>query len=88
MPGTANGTAYYFLYFDKIDARSHQYGPSSLQVEAELDTFLPVMDRLFERKLRGQLSRPLFVLTADQGQIETDPKTTVYLNREVRLCRL
>ena len=80
--------AYYFLYFDKIDALSHQYGPSSPQLEAELDTFLTAMDRLFDRKLRGQLSRTLFVMTADHGQIETDPKTTIYLNREARFAGL
>jgi hypothetical protein len=80
--------AYYFLYFDKIDALSHQYGPSSPQLEAELDTFLTAMDRLFDRKLRGQLSRTLFVMTADHGQIETDPNTTIYLNREARFTGL
>jgi predicted AlkP superfamily pyrophosphatase or phosphodiesterase len=82
------GPAYYFLYFDKIDALSHQYGPSSPQVEAELDTFLTMMDRWFERKLRGQQSRTLFVMTADHGQIETDPKTTIYLNRDARFTGL
>jgi len=80
--------AYYFLYFDKIDALSHQYGPCSPQLEAELDTFLTAMDRLFDRKLRGQLSRTLFVMTADHGQIETDPNTTIYLNREARFAGL
>jgi hypothetical protein len=80
--------AYYFLYFDKIDALSHQYGPSSPQLEAELDMFLTAMDRLFDRKLRGQLSRTLFVMTADHGQIETDPNTTIYLNREARFAGL
>jgi hypothetical protein len=82
------GPAYYFLYFDKIDALSHQYGPSSPQVEAELDTFLTMMDRLFERRLRGQQSRTLFIMTADHGQIETDPKTTIYLNQDARFTGL
>jgi hypothetical protein len=81
-----NTPAYYFLYYDKIDALSHQYGPSSPQLEAELDTFLTAMDRLFDRQLRGQQSRTLFVMTADHGQIETDPTTTVYLNREARFA--
>jgi hypothetical protein len=80
--------AYYFLYFDKIDTLSHQYGPSSPQLEAELDMFLTAMDRLFDRKLRGQQSRTLFVMTADHGQIETDPNTTLYLNRESRFAGL
>jgi hypothetical protein len=82
------GPAYYFLYFDKIDAISHQYGPSSPQVEAEIDTFLTMMDRLFERRLRGQQSRTLFIMTADHGQIETDPKTTIYLNQDARFTGL
>ncbi len=82
------GPAYYFLYFDKIDALSHQYGPSSPQAAAELDTFLTVMDRLFERKLRGQQRRTLFAMTADHGQIETDPEKTIYLNREARFAGL
>ena len=55
-----NTPAYYFLYFDKIDTISHRYGPSSPQIEAEIDTFLTAMDRLFEQKLRGQQARTLF----------------------------
>ncbi len=80
--------AYYFLYFDKIDALSHQYGPSSPQVEAELDTFLTEMDRWFDRLLQEQQSRTLFLITADHGQIETDPQTTIYLNRAARFAGL
>jgi predicted AlkP superfamily pyrophosphatase or phosphodiesterase len=76
--------AYYFLYFDKIDALSHQYGPSSPQVEAEIHTFLTVMYRLLTRQLKRQSTRTLFIMTADHGQIETDPETAIYLNRETR----
>jgi predicted AlkP superfamily pyrophosphatase or phosphodiesterase len=80
--------AYYVLYFDTIDALAHQYGPHSPQVEAELDTFLTTMERLFDPKRHRQRSPMLFVMTADHGQIDTDPKTTLYLNLEPRFAGL
>ena len=80
--------AYYFLYFDKIDALSHQYGPSSPQVAAELDTVLTAMDRLLAQKWSRPQTPTLFIMTADHGQIDTDPKTTIYLNLEPRFAGL
>src|SRR5438105_1612104 len=38
---------YYFLYFDKIDAICHTYGPQSRQFEETVDTFLRMMEELF-----------------------------------------
>lgn len=84
--GRQSAPAYFFLYYDKIDAIGHHYGPDSPQFEAEIDNFLVVMDRLFRQKLEGQLQNTLFILTADHGQIAVDPKTTIYLNREPRLA--
>jgi predicted AlkP superfamily pyrophosphatase or phosphodiesterase len=78
--------AYFFLYYEKIDAICHHYGPDSPQLEAEIDNFLVVMDRLFRQTLAGQFKNTLFILTADHGQIAVDPKTTIYLNREPRLA--
>ena len=76
----AKGKNYFFLYYDRIDSVSHDYGPDSIQVEAEVEMFLHVMEKQF-------ISRPfakgltLFLLTADHGQSEIDPATTIYLNR-------
>jgi hypothetical protein len=75
-----NSPAYFFLYFDRIDAIGHEYGPNSLQLEAEIDTFLTTMDRWFMQKLNGQLKNALFMMTADHGQVRVNPKTTIYLN--------
>jgi len=82
------GPSYFFLYFDGIDALGHQYGPDSPQVEAEIDTLLTVMDRLFLQRLRGEVADALFVLTADHGLVETDPQTTIYLNLDERFAGL
>jgi predicted AlkP superfamily pyrophosphatase or phosphodiesterase len=74
--------SYYFLYFDKIDSISHQYGPSSKQAEEEILSFLDIMKRLFLKEFQKH-KEILFLLTADHGQIEVSPKTTFYLNKKL-----
>jgi predicted AlkP superfamily pyrophosphatase or phosphodiesterase len=79
--------AYIHFYFDKIDAVCHSYGPASPQVEAEIEVFLLVMEHFFDRLFdRGK--RVLFLLTADHGASEVDPKTTIYLNTDARFAGL
>jgi len=70
---------YVNLYFDKIDALAHEYGPTSPQTEAEIESFLLMMEHYFERIFDGK-KRVLFLMTADHGQVEIDPQTTIYLN--------
>jgi len=70
---------YVFLYLDKIDTLAHDYGPAALQTEAEIETFLLMMEHYFERIFAGK-KRILYLMTADHGQIEISPKTTIYLN--------
>lgn len=72
--------AYYLLYFDRIDAIGHEYGPESAQVTAEILVFLMTMERFFLQALAGSRKKYLFLLTADHGQVEVDPQTAVYLN--------
>jgi predicted AlkP superfamily pyrophosphatase or phosphodiesterase len=73
--------AYIHLYFDGIDTISHEYGPTALQTEAEIETFLLIMEYYFERMFSGK-KRILFLMTADHGQVEVDPRTTIYLNTD------
>lgn len=72
---------YYYLYFDRIDALGHLYGPDSAQFEREVDVFFQAMEQLFTRKLRGKVTNTLFLMTADHGMIDVYPQTTVYLNK-------
>ena len=74
---------YVHLYFDKIDTLCHEYGPNAPQTEAEIETFLLMMEYYFERIFKGK-KRILFLMTADHGASEVDPKTTIYLNTEAR----
>jgi len=70
---------YIHLYFDKIDAVAHEYGPNAPQTEAEIETFLLMMEHYFERIFHGK-KKILFLMTADHGMCEIDPQTTIYLN--------
>ncbi len=81
-----NPPAYFFLYFEKIDAIGHEYGPESPQIDAEIESLLFVLDSAFSRISSAPAHRTLFLLTADHGQVETDPKTTLYINREARFA--
>ena len=73
--------AYFFLYFDKIDAIMHDYGPDSPQAGAEIDAFLTSLERLFYKPTLRKLKNTLFIFTADHGQVEVSPQTTIYLNQ-------
>lgn len=77
--------AYIHLYFDKIDSLCHEYGPTAPQTEAEIETFLLMMDHYFERLFKGK-KRILFLMTADHGAAEVDPQTTIYLNTNPRFA--
>src|SRR5215216_335223 len=74
---------YVYLYFDKIDTICHKYGPSSPQAEAVMETFLLMMEYYMEQSFHSK-KRILFLMTADHGQVEIDPKTTIYLNTDSR----
>jgi predicted AlkP superfamily pyrophosphatase or phosphodiesterase len=74
--------AYFFLYFDRIDAISHEYGPESAQVAAEILVFLMAMEKIFLKAVDGNHKKTLFLLTADHGQTGINPQTTIYLNRD------
>ena len=81
------GPAYVYLYFDRIDMLAHDYGPAAPQTEAEIETFLLMMEYYFERVFKGK-KRILFLMTADHGQVEVNPQTTIYLNIDPRLAEV
>jgi len=78
LEGQKNPT-YIQLYFDRIDSLAHDYGPAAPQTEAEIETFLLIMEHYFERVFNGR-KRILFMMTADHGMGEVDPQTTTFLN--------
>jgi Type I phosphodiesterase / nucleotide pyrophosphatase len=73
--------SYFVVYYDKVDSISHDYGPDSPQTSAEVRVFLLMLEHLLLPSL-ARHPRTLFLLTADHGQTETDPATTIYINRD------
>ncbi|MCB0064000.1 MAG: alkaline phosphatase family protein [Caldilineaceae bacterium] len=80
--------AYCFLYFDKIDALCHLYGPESMQVTAEVEGFLYLLERALIQPGRNEFRNTLMLLTADHGQMPVNPQTTVFLNTDPRFAGL
>src|SRR5258708_16328257 len=72
--------AYYFLYFDKIDATGHTYGPNSDQFERMMDTFLRMMEEFYQ-KLAGKLEHTFLVFTLHHYPLETHPHKNFFLNQ-------
>ncbi|NTW01889.1 MAG: alkaline phosphatase family protein [Oscillochloris sp.] len=76
-----SGPAYYYVYFDMIDATAHTYGPDSAHVEAEIDITLTALERLLHPALQAHRGEVALLMIADHGQIAVDSKSTIYLNR-------
>jgi hypothetical protein len=77
---------YFVLYNEKIDSICHEYGPESVQTTVEIQVMLMTLQSILKQALHGNHKRILFLLTADHGQSETDPKLTIYLNQEPRFA--
>lgn len=75
--------AYYLLYYDKIDATCHAFGPDSPEMEQMLDRFFQAVEQSFYQKIRRLTGDTLLIMTADHGQIGVSPHTTFYLNHKI-----
>jgi Type I phosphodiesterase / nucleotide pyrophosphatase len=83
-----SGPAYFFVYWDAIDAIAHTYGPHTEQYHAELGGFSYLLQReLIEKIPRHVAADILLLVTADHGHINVAPRQTLYLNRYPRLAR-
>lgn len=75
--------AYFFYYYEGIDYIGHQAGPSSRVFDAEVDVFMTALERILHADLRAGASNTLLLLTADHGQNDVSPQTTIYLNQRI-----
>lgn len=82
---TATTPMYCFLYIDKVDTLGHYYGPDSAQMDAEIETTLFVLEQALVQPLTRLGRNALLIVTADHGMMETDPRTTRYLNTDPQL---
>ena len=71
------GPRYVFLYDGWIDYIGHLHGPDSEEFDAQCDATLTLIERHLLQRLK---SGTLLLVTADHGQITTDPDATVFLD--------
>jgi predicted AlkP superfamily pyrophosphatase or phosphodiesterase len=76
----ATSRGYFYIYFGDFDAQAHRHGIHSKAAKAAIDECFTAL----EMHLKVP-SRTALVMIADHGMTEIDPKTTVYLNREIPL---
>jgi predicted AlkP superfamily pyrophosphatase or phosphodiesterase len=83
-----SGPAYFFVYWDAVDAIAHTYGPHTEQYHAELSGFSYLLQREFIAKIPRHIAADvLLMVTADHGHIKVSPRETLYLNRYPKLVQ-
>ncbi|MGH1350058.1 MAG: alkaline phosphatase family protein [Methyloligellaceae bacterium] len=78
-----DGKAYFYFYFGDIDSIGHRSGPNSDEFHEKADRFFTKLEELFVNVVQGQCGSTLMLMTADHGQTDIDPATTIYLNKEL-----
>jgi predicted AlkP superfamily pyrophosphatase or phosphodiesterase len=82
------GPAYFFVYWDAVDAIAHTYGPHTEQYRAELAGFSYLLLRELVNTIPARAASDILLLvTADHGHINVAPRQTLYLNRYPRFVR-
>jgi len=80
------GKAYFYIYYDKVDSISHRFGPSSKRYK---DAVKEVINNVVKRIMKecSFSQKTTLLITADHGQIATNPEKTIYLNQLLKLER-
>jgi predicted AlkP superfamily pyrophosphatase or phosphodiesterase len=78
--------AYYCVYVDVVDSISHEYGPDSPQVEAEIRSLFGLLEDVVAKGLAAAGPDALVLLTADHGHAAVDPDGAVYLDEALPGC--
>ena len=82
------GPAYFQVYWGAIDSAAHEHGVHSSDYLAELDKFFTPLSKDFLDRFPASKSRQTVMLvTADHGQINVDPKETLYLDQYPQLTQ-
>jgi predicted AlkP superfamily pyrophosphatase or phosphodiesterase len=77
-----SGPAYFYVYWDAVDAIAHTYGPHTEQYHAELSGFSYLLMKELLEKVETRLAEEVvLIVTADHGHINVAPKAALYLQR-------
>lgn len=78
--------SYNFVYFDGIDGAGHEFGPGSSEYKQVVKDYFTALDEFFAEA--NNIKNTLFVISADHGQVNVNPKETIYLDSIAGLYEL
>jgi hypothetical protein len=88
MEGQPDERLFVWVYWGEVDHLSHFYGPDDERPRAEFESFSEAFERQFLNRLRPAARRhTLVVLTADHGQVSTNPDPFYDLGSHPSLAR-
>ncbi len=88
MVSQQQGPANFQVYWGAIDSAAHEHGVHSTDYLAELDKFFGSLSTYFLDQFPASKSRQTVMLvTADHGQVNVDPKDTLYLDQYAELTQ-
>jgi hypothetical protein len=73
------GPRYVYLYWHEIDAIGHEQGPDSPDFEAACVSALSALEAALFGPTAGLPGNAVLLMTADHGQVATDPRRVDYL---------
>lgn len=82
------GPAYYYVYLGSLDSIEHEYGPHTQEYYSELSSISFLLEKeLMEKTNEKTAKESLLIVTADHGQLNVNPRETIYLNRYSKLIQ-
>jgi predicted AlkP superfamily pyrophosphatase or phosphodiesterase len=80
------GPSYCYIYLGNLDSVAHKYGPHTEEYKTELSSLNFMLKKeLIEKIKRKTAKETLIIVTADHGQLNINPKKTLYLNKFKKL---
>ncbi len=72
----------FYIYFGEVDSQCHKHGMESKQVEKAIDECFTALEA-FWKELSKSKRKIACLVTADHGMTRIDPRTTIFLNRDI-----
>jgi predicted AlkP superfamily pyrophosphatase or phosphodiesterase len=83
-----SGPAYYYVYLGSLDTIEHKYGPYTEEYYAELSSISFLLERELIKKIDNRTAKESsLIITADHGQLNINPRETIYLNKYRKLVQ-
>ena len=84
----SRGRNFFYVYWSYVDTVEHVYGPNTDESEVEASLISHAFQEGFLSKFdREAAKRTLILVTADHGQIQVEPRKTLYMNRYRKLTQ-